>query len=106
MDKKSNEIYSDTASSRSPERESPSASQAMRHIQGRFKNYSDEDLQSYLLDHVSRTFALTIPELPSPLAHVVSNAYLLCRIVDTVEDEPALSAKQKKHFCNRFVNVV
>ncbi len=75
-------------------------------IQKKFKNYTDIELQSYLLDNVSRTFALTIPELPPALSHVVSNAYLLCRIVDTVEDEPELSVKQKKEFCNRFIAVV
>ncbi len=44
-------------------------------------------LQHELLDQVSRTFALTIPCLPADLADVVGNAYLLCRIVDTIEDE-------------------
>jgi farnesyl-diphosphate farnesyltransferase len=70
------------------------------------KDYSDAQLQSYLLDNVSRTFALTIPALPAPLMHAVSNAYLLCRIVDTVEDEAELSVAQKKKFCSRFINVV
>jgi farnesyl-diphosphate farnesyltransferase len=66
----------------------------------------DEALQAQLLDGVSRTFALTIPQLPARLAGVVSNAYLLCRIVDTIEDEPALSFQQKRSFCRRFVDVV
>jgi len=44
-------------------------------------------LQHELLDQVSRTFALTIPRLPAELVDVVGNAYLLCRIVDTIEDE-------------------
>jgi farnesyl-diphosphate farnesyltransferase len=70
------------------------------------KNYSDAQLQSYLLDKVSRPFALTIPALPPPLMHAVSNAYLLCRIVDTVEDEAELSVAQKKKFCSRFIDVV
>lgn len=48
-----------------------------------------------ILPQVSRTFALTIPQLPSPLCAVVTNAYLLCRIADTVEDEPTLSAATK-----------
>src|SRR5205823_2905984 len=52
---------------------------------------SDDDFQSAMLEGVSRTFALTIPQLPSGLSRVVSNAYLLCRIVDTIEDEPSLS---------------
>ncbi|MGH8671566.1 MAG: phytoene/squalene synthase family protein [Burkholderiales bacterium] len=65
-----------------------------------------ETLQSDLLQGVSRTFALTIPQLPQPLARAVSNAYLLCRIADTIEDEPALSSEQKAYFCDQFLNVV
>ena len=48
-----------------------------------------------LLPQVSRTFALTIPQLPGSLADVVGNAYLWCRIADTVEDEPHLDAATK-----------
>ena len=55
----------------------------------------DEECQDYLLRHVSRTFALTIPELPPALGRVVSNAYLLCRIIDTVEDEAGLGLDHK-----------
>ena len=44
----------------------------------------DEQFQENILQGVSRTFALTIPVLPQPLARVVSNAYLLCRIADTI----------------------
>lgn len=36
---------------------------------------------------MSRTFALNIPVLPPPLDLVVTVAYLLCRIADTLEDE-------------------
>jgi farnesyl-diphosphate farnesyltransferase len=52
---------------------------------------SDEVYQDQILPHVSRTFALTIPQLPLGLRTAVTNAYLLCRIADTIEDEPALS---------------
>ena len=62
--------------------------------------------QVHILQDVSRTFALTIPQLPDPLREVVGNAYLLCRITDTIEDEPALSAAQKQAFSERFVDVV
>jgi farnesyl-diphosphate farnesyltransferase len=41
-----------------------------------------------LLQGVSRTFAVSIPELPSPLDDWVGSAYLVCRIVDTIEDRP------------------
>jgi farnesyl-diphosphate farnesyltransferase len=66
----------------------------------------EQDLQAYLLQGVSRTFALTIPQLPRELAWVVTNAYLLCRIIDTIEDEPALSPARKQDFCQQFVAVV
>ena len=47
------------------------------------------------LQKVSRTFALTIPLLPKDLADYVGNAYLLCRIADTIEDDPkALPTKK------------
>lgn len=67
---------------------------------------SNTELQNYLLQGVSRTFALTIPQLPEALRSVVSNAYLLCRIIDTIEDEPALSFEQKQQFANQFVTLV
>lgn len=67
---------------------------------------SDDQFQARLLDGVSRTFALTIPRLPGDLGRAVSNAYLLCRIVDTIEDEVALSSSQKRGFCQRFAGVV
>lgn len=67
---------------------------------------SDDALQARLLDGVSRTFALTIPQLPEGLAKPVANAYLLCRIVDTIEDEVSLDSAQKREFCRRFTAVV
>jgi farnesyl-diphosphate farnesyltransferase len=67
---------------------------------------SDISYQERILPHVSRTFALTIPQLPARLRTAVSNAYLLCRIADTVEDEPALSAAETRVFLQRFTAVV
>ena len=67
---------------------------------------ADDELQAVLLEGVSRTFALTIPQLPQPLYKAVANAYLLCRIVDTIEDEVSLSAEQKKYFCHHFIQTV
>lgn len=69
-------------------------------------NLSDDDFQAILLEGVSRTFALTIPQLPEKLCGAVANAYLLCRIVDTIEDEISLSPTQKKYFCSEFIEVV
>jgi farnesyl-diphosphate farnesyltransferase len=67
---------------------------------------SDDDFQSAMLDGVSRTFALTIPQLPPALCRVVSTAYLLCRIIDTIEDEPVLSGAQKNYFSRQFSKVL
>jgi 4,4'-diapophytoene synthase len=66
----------------------------------------DDAFQSDMLNRVSRTFALTIPQLPSGLRQVVANAYLLCRIVDTIEDEPVIGATRKGYFCHNFVGVL
>jgi farnesyl-diphosphate farnesyltransferase len=70
------------------------------------ESLSDDVFQDHLLQGVSRTFALTIPQLPHALAQPVANAYLLCRIVDTIEDEVALNSAQKRHFCHQFADVV
>ncbi len=67
---------------------------------------TDEAYQKHILKGVSRTFALTIPQLPPALGKVVSNAYLLCRIADTIEDEPNLTYAQKKQFSQEFIKVV
>lgn len=67
---------------------------------------ADLDYQEFILQGVSRTFALTIPQLPDDLCRAVSNAYLLCRIADTIEDDPWLDAGQKRHFSEYFVDVI
>jgi farnesyl-diphosphate farnesyltransferase len=67
---------------------------------------SDLAYQESILPGVSRTFALTIPVLPKRLAAVVTNAYLLCRLADTIEDDVDLSDEQKSDFHERFVRVV
>ncbi len=67
---------------------------------------TDEAYQHHILEGVSRTFALTIPQLPVGLRSVVSNAYLLCRITDTIEDEVSLDANQKQAFSESFRDVV
>jgi farnesyl-diphosphate farnesyltransferase len=69
---------------------------------------SSDDLrfQRAILPGVSRTFALTIPVLPDDLAVVMTNAYLLCRIADTIEDDPELTSEEKSSFHARFVSVV
>jgi len=62
--------------------------------------------QGRFLAEVSRTFALTIPQLPPPLYLAVGNAYLLCRIADTIEDEQSLTFQQKEMYAEWFCEVV
>lgn len=70
------------------------------------ESLSDDGFQQHLLQGVSRTFALTIPRLPAALEKPVANAYLLCRIVDTIEDETALGSPVKRKLCGQFARVV
>ncbi len=58
--------------------------------------------QQQHLQKVSRTFALTIPLMQGELADVIANAYLICRIADTIEDDPRLPAPVKVHWLCRF----
>ena len=69
---------------------------------------ADGDLawQRRVLEGVARTFALTIRPLPGTLYDAVANLYLLCRIADTIEDEPALSPDEKEAFSSRLVELV
>lgn len=66
----------------------------------------DDEFLAAMLAGVSRTFALTIPRLPESLRKVISNAYLLCRIVDTIEDEPNIPAHYKSEFCELFLEIL
>lgn len=53
------------------------------------------------LPRVSRSFALSIQALPKDLRDAVGVAYLLCRVVDTVEDDPRFARRRDPHF-DRF----
>ena len=64
---------------------------------------ADLAYQEFILPQVSRTFALTIPELPAALETVVANAYLLCRIADTIEDDPLLDSDSKLRYMGDFL---
>ena len=55
------------------------------------------------LKGVSRTFALSIPELPEPLDDWVRCAYLVCRMIDTLEDRPARSERDRQQMFDRFI---
>lgn len=67
---------------------------------------TDLAFQKAILSSVSRTFALTIPLLPPEIEKVVGNTYLLCRIVDTIEDAPELSAHTKQVLSALFLDAV
>ncbi len=64
---------------------------------------TETSLHEHLLEGVSRTFAFTIPQLPDGLRETVTNAYLLCRIADTIEDDPDLDAVTKDRFHSAFL---
>ena len=67
---------------------------------------SEIAFQQKILSGVARTFALTTPQLPRQLKALFGNAYLLCRINDTIEDDPALTIAQKDTFAQRFIAIV
>jgi len=56
-----------------------------------------------VLSEVSRTFALSIRFLPGHLGRSVLNAYLICRIADTIEDDPVTSVERKILLLDRFL---
>ncbi|MES2525079.1 MAG: phytoene/squalene synthase family protein [Gemmatimonadota bacterium] len=56
-----------------------------------------------ILPAVSRTFALGIRVLPGALGQAVLDAYLLCRIADTVEDAPDIDPEVKAALFDDFL---
>ncbi len=66
-----------------------------RTVQDAARLASAERFAREVLPAVSRTFALSIRVLPGALGRAVLAAYLLCRIADTLEDEPSLPAAEK-----------
>jgi farnesyl-diphosphate farnesyltransferase len=67
---------------------------------------ADLAYQKAILGSVSRTFALTIPLLPPNIEKVVGNTYLLCRIVDTIEDAADLNPQTKQSLSALFLDAV
>jgi len=62
----------------------------------------DTEFCSTILPRVSRTFALSIEALPDSLRVAVRSAYLLCRIVDSIEDEPTLGGAHRNELFDIF----
>lgn len=57
--------------------------------------------QAYLsdtMDEVSRSFAIVVRSLEEPLKHYMATAYLICRIVDNIEDCTQLFAWKQQRF--------
>jgi len=77
-----------------------------RQIKSAHPGHSDEAYQDQILPAVSRTFALTIPQLPPDLSRSVTNAYLLCRVADTIEDEPQIAPPDTLLYMERFSDAV
>ncbi len=77
-----------------------------RRAAGRQTDGDDLAWQTRILPTVSRTYALTIPVLPAGLRERVENAYLLCRLADTIEDEPELPLPAKRRMWKRLVGLV
>ncbi len=63
------------------------------------------DLQD-LLEKTSRTFALSIPQLPEPTRGEVTTAYLLFRIADTMEDASQWTADRKIEALEEFARLL
>jgi farnesyl-diphosphate farnesyltransferase len=63
---------------------------------------ADRTFCSQLLPRVSRTFALSITALPESLRDTIRIAYLLCRIVDTVEDDAIIDPATRERLFDQF----
>jgi len=63
---------------------------------------ADVDFCRAVLPKVSRTFAVSIEALPPGLREAVRTAYLLCRIVDTVEDQAGLAPADRAALYDAF----
>lgn len=64
---------------------------------------SAEHFARSVLPRVSRTFAMSILFLRGTLGRAVLTAYLLCRIADTIEDDPTASPEQKAELLDGFL---
>jgi farnesyl-diphosphate farnesyltransferase len=61
----------------------------------KYNNISSQDFCYQSLRKVSRSFYVNTVALRNPIKDYVCVAYLLCRIADTIEDDPALSVDAK-----------
>jgi farnesyl-diphosphate farnesyltransferase len=59
-----------------------------------------------ILPRVSRSFALSIEALPPGLREAVRTAYLLCRVVDSVEDGRGIETRQREELFDEFDRLI
>lgn len=59
-----------------------------------------------VLPRVSRTFALSIQALDAPSEIWVTTSYLLCRVLDTVEDAPNLTSSERHALFASFLEAL
>lgn len=64
------------------------------------------EFQHHHLDQVSRSFAFCIRRLPQPLGRWVGLTYLICRILDTIEDTVWNGEAEQMHMFDRFEKAV
>jgi len=67
---------------------------------------TDWDFCAESLRHVSRTFSRPIEVLPDDLRKAVTCGYLLCRIVDSVEDNPSFTLPERDARYARFHDAI
>ncbi len=58
------------------------------------------------LRDVSRTFALSIEQLPAGLRNSITIAYLLFRVSDALEDQPEMPAREKSSLLRLWVDIL
>ncbi|MCP4422941.1 MAG: squalene/phytoene synthase family protein [Chloroflexi bacterium] len=61
---------------------------------------------SQILRTVSRTFALSIEQLPGILREATADAYLLLRVSDCLEDHDSMPANRKSHLLRLWADVL
>lgn len=64
------------------------------------------NFQNEILTKVSRSFALTIPQLPAVLKNAIANCYLWCRITDTLEDDMNIILPKKNYFHKKLIQIL
>lgn len=65
----------------------------------------EETYLSTYMNKVSRSFTLVAPQVESPLNHYLAVAYLICRVVDNIEDCVIHYQKKQVHF-SEFINML